>query len=208
MSGTIFISYRRDDSAHFAGRLHERLTNEFGSKLLFMDIASIRAGDEFVEVLKEQIANCDALLAIIGPKWLEASDKQGGRRLDNTDDFVRVEIAAALARGIRVIPILHDGADMPDKAQLPEDLEGLTRRNALQFNHASFGRDMQPLIEVLKERKPPVGGLMSVLSTAKPTFSPDQLEKMAEMIKGSNTPSAIDKGKSPGSSNPGSSTLS
>ena len=118
----LFISYRRDDSAGHAGRVHDRLEREFGRDLLFMDVDAIPPGANFVKVLGEEVAKCDVLLAIIGPNWLELRDEDGNRRVDNPHDFVRIEIAAALQRNIQVIPILLDGAKLPKVAQLPDEL--------------------------------------------------------------------------------------
>src|SRR5262245_7509648 len=96
----IFISYRRDDSAGHAGRVFDRLKGDFGLDVLFMDVDAIPLGVNFVRVLREEVARCSVLLAIVGPNWLDAKDEDGARRLDNPDDFVRVEIATALQRDI------------------------------------------------------------------------------------------------------------
>jgi hypothetical protein len=113
MAGKIFISYRRDDSIGTAGRLHDRLAQAFGRNNLFMDVEHVPAGVDFVDHLHSQVAACDVFLAVIGLNWLNAKDDEGRRRLDNPDDFVTIEIAAALARNIRVIPVLVDGARIP-----------------------------------------------------------------------------------------------
>ena len=98
MAPRLFISYRRDDSAGYSGRVHDRLQREFGRNLLFMDVVSIPLGTNFIKVLGDEIAKCDALLAVIGPGWLDARDENGHRRLGNPDDFVRIEIGIALKR--------------------------------------------------------------------------------------------------------------
>src|SRR5215467_9390843 len=136
MPHKIFISYRRDDSAGHAGRVHDRLEREFGRDLLFMDVDAIPLGADFVNVLSDEVAKCDVLLAIIGPNWVDARDELGHRRLDSAQDFVRIEIAVALKRGIPVIPILLEGTRVPRPEQLPDDLKGLTRRNGLDVRHA------------------------------------------------------------------------
>jgi hypothetical protein len=110
VAAKVFISYRRDDSAGQAGRIQDRLEREFGRDLLFMDVDAIPLGMNFVKVLHEEVAKCGVLLAVIGPNWLDLRDEDGNRRLDDPDDFVRLEIAAALQRDIPVIPILLDGA--------------------------------------------------------------------------------------------------
>jgi hypothetical protein len=150
MAGTIFISYRRDDSAGHAGRVHDRLEREFGADLLFMDVDAIPLGVNFIKVLRDEVAKCDVLLALIGPNWLDARDEEGNRRLDNPNDFLRIEIATALQRDIPVIPLLLDGAKMPKADQLPQDLEELSVRNGLDVRHGSFRIDMDKLIGALK----------------------------------------------------------
>ena len=150
MAPRLFISYRRDDSAGYSGRVHDRLQREFGRNLLFMDVDSIPLGTNFVRVLGEEMAKCDALLAVIGPGWLDARDENGQRRLANSDDFVRIEIGTALKRGIHVIPILLQGTQVPKVDQLPDDLKELALRTGLDVRHASFNEDMERLIRELK----------------------------------------------------------
>jgi len=117
MAGKIFINYRRNDSISTAGRLHDRLAQTFGRKSLFMDVDHVPAGIDFVDYLNSQVAECDVFLAVIGPNWVDAKDDSGHRRLDNPKDYVTVEIAAALARNIRVIPVLVDGARAPNRTR-------------------------------------------------------------------------------------------
>ncbi len=148
--GRIFISYRRTDSAGYAGRIYDRLTAHFGVDAVFMDVDTIEAGVDFVEVLQNAVQSCDVLVALIGRRWLNIKDVNGKRRLDNPEDFVRVEIAAALDRDIRVIPVLVDGAPMPLSTELPGNLKPLARRNALQVNHHSFNADAYRLISQLE----------------------------------------------------------
>src|SRR5262249_58258522 len=106
--------------SHLAGRLYDRLADRFGEGQVFMDVDTIEPGVDFAEEISRAVAACQVLLAIIGPNWLTATDERGGRRLDNPDDLVRLEIEAALARGVRGIPILGEGAVMPGRAGLPE----------------------------------------------------------------------------------------
>jgi TIR domain len=150
MTAKVFISYRRDDSAGYAGRVRDRLERELGRDLLFMDVDAIPLGTNFSKVLHEEVAKCGELLAIIGPNWPDARDEHGNRRLDDPNDFVRIEIAAALQRDIPVIPILLDGARIPKADQLPEDLKELALRNGMEIRHASFQDDMNRLIRGLK----------------------------------------------------------
>ena len=118
--GGIFVSYRRQESAHLAGRLYDRLTDRFGEGQVFIDVNAIEPGVDFAEEISRAVAACQVLLAVIGPDWLMAVDERGRRRLDNPDDLVRLEIEAALARHVRVIPILVEGAVMPGQEDLPE----------------------------------------------------------------------------------------
>jgi len=151
MAGKIFINYRRDDSIGMAGRLHDRLAQTFGRDKLFMDVDHIPAGVDFVEHLNNQVAECDVILVVVGPNWLNVKDDSGNRRLDNADDFVAIEIAAALARKIRVIPVLVDGARMPKAGELPESLRPLVRRQAVEVRHAYFGHDAEALVKRMRE---------------------------------------------------------
>jgi formylglycine-generating enzyme required for sulfatase activity len=157
MAPRILISYRRDDSAAAAGRVNDRLEQEFGRESLFMDVDTIPLGVDFVEVLSAEVAKCDVLLAIIGPNWLKAKGEGGSRRLDSEFDFVRIEIAAALKRNIPVIPILLDGTRMPKSDGLPDELKSLAHRNALDVRHASFRSDVERLVRGLRASAPRTG---------------------------------------------------
>ena len=150
MAGKIFVNYRRDDSIAIAGRLHDRLAEAFGRDNLFMDVDNIPVGINFEDYLNKQVAQCDAMLSVIGPSWLNAKDDTDQRRLDKPDDFVAIEIAAALQRNIPVIPLLLDGARIPKADELPEDLKELSLRNGMEIHHASFQDDMNRLIRGLK----------------------------------------------------------
>jgi TIR domain len=150
MAAKVFISYRRTDSAGYSGRVMDRLDRELGRDLVFMDVDAIPLGTNFSKVLHEEVAKCGVLLAVIGSNWLDARDESGNRRLDNPNDFVRIEIAAALQRNIPVIPILLEGARIPKADELPEDLKELALRNGMEVRHASFQDDMNRLIRGLK----------------------------------------------------------
>jgi len=159
MADTIFINYRREDSAATAGRLHDRLVQVFGWKNVFMDVDQIPAGIDFVAHLNNQVAASNVLLVIIGPHWLDVKDEAGQRRLDQPDDFVAIEIEAALSRDIRVIPVLVDGASIPKANELRDSLKPLVRRQAIEVRQPHFGRDVQALIERLREALGDKGGL-------------------------------------------------
>jgi hypothetical protein len=145
----IFISYRRDDSEGEAGRLFDDLTRVFGTDALFMDVAGIRPGLDFVKAIEENVADCGVLLALIGPTWVSIANGAGQRRLDDPGDFVALEIASALKRNVPVIPVLVHGARMPTPDQLPESLKGFSYRNSVELSHTRWNSDVQLLIQAL-----------------------------------------------------------
>jgi WD40 repeat protein len=148
-AGRIFISYRREETAYPAGWLYDRLVDHFGQGQVFKDVDSIQLGDDFAEVITAAVARCDVLLALIGDRWLTITGEDGQRRLEDPGDFVRLEIEAALARGIRVIPVLVDGARMPRAGDLPASLAKLVRRQALELSPSRFDSDTGRLLRVL-----------------------------------------------------------
>jgi molecular chaperone DnaK (HSP70) len=149
--GGVFISYRREDDHWFAGRLYDRLKQSFGEDQVFMDVDSIEYGIDFVEELDRALSRCSVLLAVIGPRWIAAVNEDGEPRLNDPDDFVRLEIERALiCPDVRVIPILLDSASMPKSAQLPESLQPLRRRNACLMSHTSFGSDCIELVATIE----------------------------------------------------------
>lgn len=150
--GAIFLSYRRDDSAPWAGRVYDGLVHSYGRSRVFMDVDNIAPGHDFVAVLDEKVASADLFLCVIGPRWADARNARGDRRLDDPNDFVRIEVESALRRGKLVVPILVDGARMPSPDELPDSLTPLSRRNAVEITHARFGRDVASLIEALPLR--------------------------------------------------------
>src|SRR5262245_21007987 len=151
MPNKIFINYRREDSIDAAGRLHDRLAQTFGHKNIFMDVEDIPAGVDFAKYLSDQVAASRVFLAVIGPTWLDAKDESGGRRIDDPDDIVAIEITAALGRNIRVSPVLVEGARMPKVGELPDPLKALARRQAVDVGQLQFGRDAEALVERVRE---------------------------------------------------------
>jgi hypothetical protein len=148
--GGVFISYRREETSHFAGRLADRLIDRFGVEQVFVDVETIEPGVDFAEAISRAVDACTVLVAVIGPGWLAAADKRGRRRLDDPDDLVRLEIGTALARDVRVIPVLVEGAVMPDRTDLPECLAGLARRYALRIRYESFRDDAGRLVAAIE----------------------------------------------------------
>jgi DNA polymerase len=150
----IFINYRRQDSEGYVGRLYDHLVRYFESEDIFMDVASIDPGADFVQTLEDAVAECDVFIAMIGPHWLTVADDGGERRLDQWNDFVRIEIASALKQNKLVIPALVGGATMPAPKSLPDDLTTLARRNAIELSHQRFGYDVDKLINTIKVAVP------------------------------------------------------
>ena len=145
-----FISYRRDDAAGYAGRLHEGLERRLGATSIFRDIDTLEPGLDFVDAIGSRLRECHVFLAVIGREWLDAKDAQGRRRLDQPQDFVRLEIAAALARpDVRIIPVLIEGATMPAAESLPEDIRPLARRHAMNLRDDAWDHDVDRLASVI-----------------------------------------------------------
>jgi len=151
MSGQIFISYRREESRWSARSLCDRLTEHFDRNQIFMDVDAIALGEDFLKAIEKRVGECDVLIAVIGTHWLTSTDEQGGRRLDNSEDFVRMEIATALRRDIRVIPVLVNGALMPRSTGLPDDLKQLVYLHALQVGDTHFDDDCRRLVAAIEQ---------------------------------------------------------
>lgn len=161
----IFISYRREDTAPYAGRIYDRLVTEFGFDQVFLDIDTIPPGDDFVEVLTEKVESCDVLLAVIGKAWLTIADAGGRPRIQNPGDFVAIEIGAALRRKVRVIPILVGGGRMPLSSELPEALTPLARRQAYDLQDKGFVSALEKLFPVLQKSRSAAAGAGLATST-------------------------------------------
>ncbi|HEY6252061.1 MAG TPA: toll/interleukin-1 receptor domain-containing protein, partial [Candidatus Angelobacter sp.] len=145
----IFICYRREDTSGEAGRIYDRLAAHYGKEYLFIDVDTLEPGERFSEVVAKTVGSCEILLALIGTRWLNASDGEGRRRLDDPDDWVRLEIATALKRDIRVIPLLLNGASFPGRSDLPKELSDLAIRQAWDIGRVHFHRDVDALIQSL-----------------------------------------------------------
>jgi hypothetical protein len=145
----IFISYRRQDEPNFAGRLYDRLATHFGRDRVFIDVDTIDLGVDFADVIDQSLSRCPIMIVVIGKRWIDVTDEDGEPRLDNPDDYVRLEIEKALRSRTRVIPVLVEGAPVPKGSQLPESLASLARRNGIAMSHDSFGSDADRLIATL-----------------------------------------------------------
>lgn len=150
MPEKIFINYRRETDKDAAGRLRDRLESAFSEEGVFIDVDNIRPGRDFVEEISASILQCDIFLSVIGPGWTEVKDGEGRRRLDNPNDWVRIEIETALQQKKTIIPVLLNHAEMPRALGVPESLAPLTRINAARLTHERYGADMRGLITVIK----------------------------------------------------------
>lgn len=169
----VFISYRRSDSKHFTGRMYDRLRAELGRENVFKDVDSIPPGSDFPTILAERLGRCKVALVIVGKEWTTAAESDGTRRLDNPNDFVRLEVETVLGRGIPVIPVLVDGASNLSSRDLPKSLESLCRRHTVEVGDdprfdADMARLTKALQDLLAEKVEPV----AEPSMAEPTREP------------------------------------
>jgi hypothetical protein len=148
----IYLSYRRTDSAAYAGRLFDHLSRQFGPGSVFMDIqGGIAPGQDFARAIESALNACDAVLVVIGNSWTSSTGKDARRRLDDPKDWVRLEVAAALRRNVLVVPILVDAACLPDPASLPEELQPLCGRNACELSDLRWSFDVGELVKYLEK---------------------------------------------------------
>lgn len=154
---TIFISYRRDDTQGFAGRLEDDLSGTFGEEAVFRD-REIPAGTDFARHLERTLSAAKVVLAVIGPRWLDVRGADGSRRLDDPDDWVRREIEMALVLGLGVVPVLVGGADMPSPADLPDGLRPLAGRQAFVLSDRRWRDEINELAAELTRIVPSLGG--------------------------------------------------
>jgi hypothetical protein len=155
----IFLSYRRDDSSGYAGRLYDGLTSGpagdgvFAERQIFMDIDTIEPGVDFRRVLIEALSSCSVVLALVGKHWVNAVDEHGHRRLDKPNDFVRLELEQALERSIPIVPLLVQNARMPSESELPQSLEDFASRNAFELSDTRWRYDLEKLLTWLKRQE-------------------------------------------------------
>ena len=149
----VFINYRRRDSQAEANWLHEILSEQFGDDNVFIDTDDIPPGSNFDEVLRSQIERCDVFLALIGRDWASISDDNGHRRLGSENDYVRLEIRAAIARSVQLVPVLIGDTRMPSEMDLPADLLPLRRRQSVVLRIPDFRADAARLIAQIKDAR-------------------------------------------------------
>lgn len=147
----IFISYRREDSAGYSGRLADRLAMAFGEEQIFRDFDDIGPGQNFAASIRKNLSSAQVFLVVIGSNWLAARNDRHQRRLDDAEDFVRLEIETALQRGIQIIPLLINGARMPNRSDLPASLSALSYRQAVELSDSRWDQDVDQLIEHIKD---------------------------------------------------------
>jgi hypothetical protein len=147
----VFISYRREETSAYAGRLYDSMAAEFGDGNVFMDV-DLAPGIDFVERITNAVSACHVLIVVMGPRWATLTDEDGSVRIGDADDFVRLEVGTALRRSdVTVIPVLVSGARMPDGDDLPPDVRPLTRRNALELSDGRWRDDVRRLTGRLEE---------------------------------------------------------
>lgn len=148
---SVFINYRRADSASWAQKLFGHLSMRYGKDLIFEDVESLRPGEKWMDAIREEIQRCDVFLVLIGPSWLEPIDDQGLRRIDNNEDVLRVEVGEALNAHCAIIPVLVGGTNMPSKEELPDSIAALTEYQAFELGEERWNSDVEELIEQLRE---------------------------------------------------------
>jgi hypothetical protein len=146
MANPLFISYRRSDTTGEAGRLADSLEHLMGTACVFRDADDIRAGEDFASVLQQELAGAQAVIVLIGKRWLSELNA----RLNRPEpDFVRIEVATALRLGKTVIPVLLQGAELPPGDALPEDLRGLVARQAVSLREEAWAPDTVRLADAI-----------------------------------------------------------
>jgi hypothetical protein len=142
------MSYRRDDTAALAGRINDHFVSRFGKRAVFFDVDSISPSQDFVQVIIDSVGRCNALIVVIGPQWLNYTNKNQ-RRIDDPTDFVRIEVETALELGIPVFPVLADQCKMPSADDLPVSIRKLAQLQAVEVSNGRFGSDVDRLLRAL-----------------------------------------------------------
>lgn len=163
----VFISYRVDDAAYAAAAIEERLVQRLGPAQVFRDCVGMSPGARYPQAIREVLHRCAAMVAVIGPAWLTLTDLEGRRRIDNPRDWVRMELAAALRRGIYLVPLLLDRARMPVPDDLPGDIDGLALRQYATVRHAHLAHDVDRVADALEQAVP------ELLARPRPPAAPD-----------------------------------
>jgi hypothetical protein len=171
MATRVFVSYRREDTSWVAGRLCDYLSSHLGSGQVFMDV-DMSPGVDWKDEIASAISTCDVLLALIGPRWLDATDSRGRRRLDDPSDMAVSEIAAALEQNVRVVPVRVDNALLPTEEQLPERIRRLARRQAVELGHTTFNSDAANILHAIQTAHEPPGPEAAPAGSTEPAPEP------------------------------------
>lgn len=167
----VFLSYRRSDCQAQANGLHDGLVHRLPGASVFMDIDSIPYGVDFEKHIRSEITSCDVVLVLIGDDWLNTVNADGVRRLDDPDDFVRLEIENALATpSVRVVPVLVEGASMPRTGDLPPSIAPLARLNAIELSDRRWKADLKTLSEVVETMARPERTSAAILPRPAPSM--------------------------------------
>jgi hypothetical protein len=196
----IFLSYRREDSAGYAGRLCESLERRLGKGLVFRDIDTIRAGEDFVDAIHRRLQTCQAMVVLIGREWLDAADVSRHRRLDQENDYLRLEIATALARpDVLVVPVLVEGMTMLRAEDLPDTIRALARRQAVSLRDETWDADVDRLVVAVTGSSPsahPTRARSRALAVAALVIAVLAAIFLAHSFKDADRDAAPDKGHS------------
>jgi hypothetical protein len=190
----VFISYRRADASAYAGRLADSLVARFGGDSVFMDIDTIPVGADFRDVIDEALSECDVVLALIGREWLQLLGSNRRRRIENTNDYVRLELEAALQRpDVLVVPVLVQGVDMPPERELPPSLAPITFRNNFELSDRRWRSDVERLCDALEAHREP--GMASEPSSSPAAAPPAGADEKRELL--------VDESPKSGDASPG-----
>jgi TIR domain len=171
----VFICYRREETAPYAGRIYDTMVARFGVENVFMDL-DLAPGIDFVERITKVVSGCVAVIVVIGPRWAQVQNEDGTRRIEDPDDFVRLEVETGLRRDdVRLIPALVGGARMPRSEELPSELQGLARRNALELSEARWAYDVGRLVDALDDLLEEEGAPPPVAKPPTPAPGPPDL---------------------------------
>jgi hypothetical protein len=168
----VFINYRGEDSYSYGALLYTELARQFGEEQVFLDCESIPAGADFVEELLNRVRSARVLLAVIGPRWLTATNPTGQRRIDDPADWIRRELAGAFAAGVRVIPVLTEQAEIPVEAELPADIAALSRCQYRQLRRHDPVADLARIAVDLTSLDPALAAAARGRDGAPPRWSP------------------------------------
>lgn len=189
MRSKIFVSYRRNDSPSATGRLQDALVQHFGDESVFVDVKDLVDGTKYRDAIEAALGACSVMLVVIGPRWVDARDAEGRRKLDLEGDIVRHEIRSAFARGIPVIPLLVEGASLPREQDLPSDLRQLRDHQARELEYERWAADSRELLRVLETRH----GIQRQQREIAPTRAAARDEhggEVARTDRGASTPAA------------------